>query len=131
MLLVLSPKGGLVPVTWRTRKGACRGLVACMQELLSAATPEWPQQSEGHRVAAQLPSPWMRFVVEIDHYLEKPRRTGGNDYPVTSATHRPIDPDMFGLLKGFLKEEGNQKLLAEVYAAHESKLKEVDEKLAE
>jgi hypothetical protein len=129
LLLVLSPAGVLLPVTWRTRKGACRGLVSCMQEQLAAATPEWVQQSEGHKVAAQLPSPWMRFVVEIDHRLEQPRRGGGNPYPVTSAVCRPIDPDSFSLLKTFLADDANQALLAEVFATHEAKLKEVDAKL--
>jgi hypothetical protein len=130
LLLIISPAGELVPVTWRTRKGACRGLVTCMRELLAAATPEWPEQSEAHKLAARLPSPWMRFVVNIDHRLEQPKQQGSNPYPVTSAVCAPIDPDAFNQLKSFLADEENKKLLAEVYAAHEAKLKEVDVKLS-
>lgn len=130
LLLIVSPAGSLVPVTWRTRKGACRGLVTCMQELLAAATAEWLEQSESHRLTAKLPSPWMRFTVEIDHRLEQPNRPGGNPYPVTSAACYPINPDMFTMLKTFLSDEANQKLLAEVYGTHEAKLQEVDEKLS-
>jgi hypothetical protein len=129
LLLIVSREGSLIPVTWRTRKGACRGLVTCMQELLAAATPEWLQQSEAHRLTARLCSPWMRFTVEIDHRLEQPSRPGRNPYPVTSAVCRPIDVDMFTTLKTFLFEEANQKLLAEVYATHQAKLQEVDDKL--
>jgi hypothetical protein len=129
LLLIRTPAGVLLPLTWRTRKGACRGLVSCMQEQLAAATPEWVQQSEGHKVAAQLPAPWMRFVVEIDHRLEQPRQQGGNPYPVTSAVCRPIDPDMYNLLNTFLADNANQALLAEVFATYEGKLKEVDAKL--
>jgi hypothetical protein len=130
LLLIVAPAGELVPVTWRTRKGACRGLVACMKELLGAGTPEWAQQDEAHKVAARLSQPWARFTVEIDHRLEQPKQQGGNPYPVTSAVCRPIDPDSFSLLKSFLADEDNKKLLKEVYAAHQAKLKEVDEKLS-
>jgi hypothetical protein len=71
----------------------------------------------------------MRFVVEIDHRLEPPKQAGGNSYPVTSAVCRPIDPDMFAMLKTFLNDEANVRLMIDVYAGHQAKLKEVDTKL--
>jgi len=128
LLLIFAPGGELVPVTWRAKKGVCRGLVTCLKELQYAATPEWVAQSEAHKIAGKIATPWMRFTVQIDYY-HKDGGTG-NQYPVTSATTQPIDPDTFGKLRDFLASTDNQALLAEVYATHVAKLKEVDEKLA-
>src|SRR5262245_15373300 len=128
MLLIFAPDGHLVPVTWRGKKGVCRGLVTCLKELQAAATPEWVAQSEAHRIVGQITTPWMRFSIRIDYHL----RDGGNgnQFPITSASTQPIDVNTFSKLRDFLASSDNQTLLAEVYAAHELKLKEVDEKLA-
>lgn len=131
MLLIQGPDGGLIPVTWRVRRGACRGLVNCMDELMAATTPAWAELSNAHRLAAKLPYPWTRFVVEIDHRLVQPKGLGSNPYPVTSAICRPIDADMHEELKRFLAEENNMQLLDAVVKAHDKKLLEVNAKLAE
>jgi hypothetical protein len=127
LVLVLAGEG-LVPATWRTKGGACRGLVRALQELVAASTQEWLDQSEAHRLTAKIPYPWARFVAEIDYRLETSR--SGNEYVATDAVCRPIDPDTFATLRDVLADAEHSRLLAETYAEHERKLAEVRQKLA-
>ncbi len=47
---------------------------------------------------------------------------------MTSAVCRPIDPDMFAMLKTFLDDAASLRLMTEAYASHQAKLREVDAK---
>jgi hypothetical protein len=118
----------LIPATWRTKAGACRGLVLALKELAAAATPEWLGQSEAHKLTAKLSMPWARFVADIDYGLETSRTN--NEYVLTGAVCRPIDPNTFALLQNFLTNDDGMELLRETFAEHERKVTEVRAKLA-
>jgi hypothetical protein len=126
LVLVLAGDG-LVPATWRTKGAACRGLVRALQELVAASSPEWLEQSEAHRVTAKIAYPSARFVAEIDYHLETSR--GGNEYVVTDASCRPVDPDRYATLRDFLADADRNRLLGETFAEHERKVAEVRQKV--
>jgi hypothetical protein len=126
LLLVLTDDG-LVPATWRVKGAACRGVLQALQELARAATPEWLAQSEAHKVTAKLAMPWTRFVVEIDYHMETSR--SGNEYVVTGALCRPINPDTFAKLRDFLAVSENQLRLGEAYGEHKRIVGEIKAKL--
>lgn len=126
LVLVLSDDG-LAPATWRTKGAACRGPREALQELARAGTPEWLAQSEAHKVTDKLPMPWTRFVVEIDYHLEMSRN--GNEYVVTGALCRPINPETFTQLRDYLTDPKNQLQLGQVYDEHRRRLNEVKQRL--
>jgi len=127
-LVVVLAGDKLLPATWRAKGGACRGLVRALSELAKAQKPEWLDQSEAHKLTARVQMPWARFVAEIDYHLVTSR--GGNDYVVTGASCRPIDPDNFYHFRELLINGGGTHLLDEAIAEHKLKLAEVTAKLA-
>jgi hypothetical protein len=126
LVLVLTHEG-LVPAAWRAKGAACRGPLQALQELVRAATPEWLAQSEDHKATGKLPMPWTRFVVEIDYRLETGRT--GNEYVVTRALCRPINPDMYAKLRDFLAVSEKRLRLDEVYGDHKRIVNEIKAKM--
>jgi hypothetical protein len=122
-LVLLQAGDGLVPATWRTKGGACRGPVLALKELAAADKPEWLAQSEAHKLTAELEQPWVRFVAEIDYGLETSR--GGNEYVVTGAVCQPVGPDALARLRDFLANPESLRLFGEALAEHERKVGEI------
>lgn len=129
MLVLVNVNGNLIPIKGDFRGTKSGGMESAIRAVEAAATPEWAQLSDRHRVACQFPQPYGRVYV-TGTTSRQVSKTTGNPYYRLDCSPQPANLAQLQLLIEAFGDEEFRAALEEAKVNFDSRVKFLDEIVA-